>query len=99
MGIIVNNVLIETYYCIGIVEYYHGSLQQVSSIITIEILSIKPNLALQISFKTINNCVDFNELVFILLMFGAYPKITELNISSILITQLVIAMKKTMDEI
>ena len=65
---------------------YYESLQQVYSVITIKIPSIKPNLALQMSFKAINNFVAVNELVSILLVLGAYLRMIEQDISSLLIT-------------
>ncbi len=43
MSIIVKNALIEVHYFIGLVEYYYGPLHWVYFIITIEILSIKPD--------------------------------------------------------
>lgn len=55
MDIIIENTLVEAYHSIKMVERYHGPLWQVYSIITIEIPGIEPNLALQMSFKAINN--------------------------------------------
>lgn len=81
------------------VEYYHGSLQQVYSIVSTEIPGIKSNLALLMFLKAINNLVGFNGLVPILLVFGAYSKIIELDASFLSITQCAIAMKKSMDEV
>ena len=43
------------------------------------------NLIFQKFFKTINNLIDRNKLVFILLIFGAYFKITKLNTLFLLI--------------
>lgn len=62
------------------IKRYHRFLQQVYSIIITKIPSIK---ALQIFFKVINNLISLNKLVFILLIFDIYFKITELNISSL----------------
>lgn len=81
------------------VKRYHGPLQQVYSIINTEIPGIEPELAFQMSFKAINNSVGPNGLVFTLLVFGTYPRITEINASSSSITQRGIAMIKAMDEI
>ena len=41
----------------------------------------------------------FNMLVFTLLIFDIYPKIIELNLSSLFIIQYTIAMKKTIDKV
>lgn len=92
MGIIVINAIVEAHHSIGVVEYYHRSLQQVYSIITTEIPRIKPDLAFQISFKAINNLVSPNELVLTLLVFSAHPKMTERKASFLPIGQSAIAM-------
>ena len=99
MDIIVKNALVEAYYSIGIVERYHGLLQRVYSIISTEIPSIKPDLALKMFFKTINNSVSPHGLVPTLLVFGAYPRMTKQDAPSPSITQYAIAMKKAIDEI
>ena len=64
------------------VEHYHRPLQQVYSIIITEILIFKFDLAFQMFFKTIKNFVSPNRLVFILLVFSTYPRITKLDTSS-----------------
>ena len=99
MGIIVKNAPVEAHHPIGMVERYHGPLCRVYSIITTEIPGIEPDSALQISFKSINNSVGPNGLVFILLVFDAYPKMTESDILSPSITQHAMAMKKALDEV
>ena len=81
------------------VEHYYGLLRQVYSIITMEIPSIKPDSALQLSFKAINNFVGPNSLVSTLLVFGIYPRITESDAPSPSITQGIMAMRKTMDKV
>lgn len=81
------------------VKYNHEPLQQVYSIITTEIPGIKPNLIFQISFKAINNLVGPNRLVFILLGFDTYLRMTEQDAPSLLITQRVLAMQKAINEI
>ena len=77
MGIIVKNAPVKANHSIGMVERYYGPLRRIYSIITNEILGIKPELALQMSFKAINNSVGPNRLVPTLLVFGAYPRMTE----------------------
>lgn len=77
IDIIVKNAPVEINYTINMVEYYHETLQQVYFIITNKIPSIKPNLALQRSFKAINNSVVPNRLVSTLLVFGAYFRMTK----------------------
>ena len=99
MGIIVKNAPVEAHHSIGMVERYHGPLRRVYSIISTEIPGIEPDLALQMSFKTINDSVGPNGLVPTLLVFGAYPRMTELDAPSPSITQRAMAMKKAMDEV
>lgn len=67
------------------VEYYHRPLRQVYSIITIKIFTSGGVLVLQISFKAMNNLMRPNKLVLILLVFSRYPRITELDVSFLLI--------------
>lgn len=50
-------------------------------------------------FKTFNDLVGINELVPTLLVFGVYPQMTEWHTSSPSITQLAMAMRKTMDKL
>ena len=50
------------------------------------------------SFKAINNSVGPNGLVPTLLVFGAYPRMTESDAPAPSITQRVIAMRKAIDE-
>lgn len=92
MGIIAKNAPVEAYYAIGIVEHYHGTLQQVYSFITTKIPGIELDLALQISFKAINNSRSFNRLVPILLVFGAYLRMIGQHIPSLSITEHAIAI-------
>ena len=77
---------VEAHHFIGMVEHYHGSLQQVYSGNTTEIFGIEPNLVLQMSFKAINNSIASNGLVPILLVFGEYPKMTKFDTQSLSIT-------------
>ena len=99
MGIIMKNALIEVHHSIGMVEHYHGPLQQVYLIVITEIPGIKPNLVFQMFFKAINISVDPNGLAPTLLVFGKYSRMIELDAPSPFFTQRAIAMKKAMDEV
>lgn len=79
IDIIVKNTLIKAYYFINMIKHYHKPLQQVYLIIISKIFGIKPNLVVQIFFKTINNLIDPNRLVFILLIFDVYSRIIDLD--------------------
>ena len=50
-------------------------------------------------FKIINDFVDFNELIFILLMFDAYSKMIENDVSTFAIIQRAMIMRKVMKKI
>jgi hypothetical protein len=78
---------------------YHESLRQAYSIISTEISEIDFELALQMTFKVINDSIELNDLISTLLMFEAYLRMIEMNVSSSTITQRAIAMKNTMNEI
>lgn len=93
------NALIEIHHFIGIIKCYHRLLRQVYSIIITEILSIQSNLALQMSFKAINNLIGLNKLVSTLLVFNTYLKMTEQKVLFLLVIKCVTVMRKTIDEI
>jgi hypothetical protein len=70
---------------VGIVECYYGLIRCVYSIIIAEILDISNNMALQMAFKAINDTVGLDGLVLTLLVYGAYPRITEHDPLSLLV--------------
>ncbi len=51
------------------------------------------------TFKILNDLIEFDDLIFILLIFEAYSRMIEMNVSSSTITQRAITMKKTMKEV
>jgi hypothetical protein len=77
---------------------YHDSLRRIYLVITIEISDIDFEIALQMTFKDLNDSIELDELIFILLVFEVYLRMIEMNVSSFTITQRVIAMKKIMKE-
>ena len=79
MGLKVKIVPIEAYNFVGIVERYYGLIRWVYFIIIAEIPSISKDMALQMAFKAINDIARLNRLVLTLLVYGAYPQITEYN--------------------
>ena len=99
MGIIVKNVPVEAHNSIGLVERYHGPLRRAYTIITEEMAGISADLALQMAFKAMNDTVSPNGLVPTLLVFGAYPRMVELDAPSPSITQRSTAMRRAMDEL
>jgi hypothetical protein len=72
-------ILVEIYNSISIIERYYSLLQQVYQIIVVELPGIDRDIALQIVFKALNNTISPDSLVLILLVFGAYLRITELD--------------------
>lgn len=99
MRIIVKNVLVEAYHFIGLVAHYYSPFCQIYSIIILELPRIKSKLVLQMSFKALNDLVRPNGLVPILLIFGVYFCITNINVSLSIITQCSITMQKAIKEV
>ncbi len=99
MKIAIKTISIETHHSIEMMKRYHDSLRRMYAIITIEISSIDIEIALQMTFKIINDSIEFDELIFTLLVFEAYSRMIEINVSSLTITQRVIAMRKAMKEV
>ncbi len=99
MSITVKIVLIEIHHSIDMMKRYHESLRRIYSIIATEISEIDSELALQMTFKAINDSVEFNDLMSTLLVFETYLRMIEMNASSSIITQRVIAMRKVMKEV
>ena len=86
MSIIVKNVPVKAHHSIGLVKHYDRSLRCVYTIITTEIPEIKPDLALQMLFKALNDLVGPNKLDPTLLIFGAYLQIIKIDTPSSIIT-------------
>lgn len=99
MAVTVRNVPVEAHHSIGMIERYHGLLKRVYTIITEKVPGIEPDLALQMSFKALNDSVGPNGLVLTLLVFGAYPRMAESDAPSPTITQRAVAMRKAMDQV
>jgi hypothetical protein len=99
MRITIKTISVETHHSIEMMKRYRESLCRVYSIITIEISSIDLELALQMTFKVINDSIELDELILTLLVFGAYSRMIEMNVSSSTIIQRAIAMRKAMKEI
>ena len=99
MNIMIKNAFVKTHYFIDMIERYHDSLRRIYIIIIFEISSIDFDFALQMIFKIINDFVDFNELIFILLMFETYSKMIENDILTSAIIQRAMIMRKAIKEI
>ena len=54
-------------------EWYYILLYHVYEIISLKLKGASKKLTLQIAVKAVNNSTSLNRLIFILLVFGAYP--------------------------
>ncbi len=81
------------------IERYHKSLRRIYAIIVAKILDIDSNSILQMSFKTLNDSTDLDDLIFTLVVFKAYFRMIEINVFSLTIIQRFIVMRKTMNEV
>ncbi len=99
MSIEIKTISVETHHSIEMMKRYHESLRRIYSIIIIEMLIIDLESALQMSFKALNDSIEFDDLILTLLMFDVYFRMTKNDVSSSTITQRAIAMRKTMNEI
>jgi hypothetical protein len=90
---------VEAHHSIGKLERYHTIIRKAYNCITTEIPGLDREMALQMSFKATNDSVGPDGLVPTLLVYGAYPRITEYDPPSPTITQRAQAIRTAMDEI
>ena len=96
----VKEVLVEAYNSIGKVERYHAPLRRAFDTIRADLLGdVNPDIILQMAVKAINDLARPNGLVPTLLVFGAYPRMTDDSPPSPSITQRAKAVYKAMKEI
>ena len=99
MGIRVKIILVEAYNFIGKAEHYYAIVCRAYSIINAEIQGITKEIALQITFKAINDSISLNGLVFTLLVYGVYPYITKNNPLLLSVAQQALAIKKAIAKV
>ncbi len=99
MKITIKTILVETHHSIEMKKRYHDSLRRMYAIITTEISNIDLEITLQMTFKIINDSIEFDDLILILLIFDVYFRIIKMNASSFTIIQRIIAMRKAMKEV
>jgi hypothetical protein len=99
MSIRVNIVSVEAHHSIEMIKRYHESLRRLYAIIVAKLLEIDSNSILQMTFKTLNDSINFDDLIFTLFVFDAYSRMIEMNASSSTIIQRFIAMRRTMNEV
>jgi hypothetical protein len=93
------SVPVEAHWSIGLVECIHLILRCAYKIITDEYSGTTKEMALQMAVKAINDTAGPNRLVPTLLVFGAYPRINELDPPTPSITDYVAAIHKVIEEI
>ena len=101
LGIITKSVPVEAHWSIGIVERAHPELKRAYNIITEELKGqgVTKHILLQMAVKAINDTAGPDGLVPTLLIFGAYPRMTDRDPPTAIITQRAAAIKRAMDEI
>jgi transposase InsO family protein len=101
MAITTVPVPIEAHNSIGLVERYHGPLRRAYDVITEDLkgTSVTKEIVLQMAVKAVNDTAGPNGLVPTLLVFGAYPRMTELDPPAPSITVRARAITKAMAEV
>ena len=90
---------VEAYNSVGIVERYHSPVRRVYQIITSKVPSINKDVVLQIAFRAVNDSIGLDGLVPTLLVYRAYPRISELDSPAPKISQRAAAIKKAIVEL
>ncbi len=98
MTIIIKAVFVETHWSIDVVKRYHAELRRAYQMI-IENLDVDKKIALQMIIKAINDTIDFDELMFTLLIFETYSRMHVMNFSASSIIQRTMTIEKAMIEI
>jgi hypothetical protein len=94
-------VLVEAYKSVSKIKRYHGFLQQAYKIICNELRDTETNteISLQIAVKAINDLVGPDGIIPILLVFGAYPRITNNSALSPITTKRAKTIRKASNEV
>jgi hypothetical protein len=91
---------VEAHWSIGKVERGHATLRRAYEIIQEEIGSdISKEASLQMAVKALNDSTGPNGLVPTLLVFGAFPRISDSDVPAPSIQQRAVAIRKAMEEI
>jgi hypothetical protein len=89
MSIEVKEVLVKAYNSVGLVERYHALLCRVYEILKAELKDehINKEMILQMAVKAVNDSAGPDRIVLTLLVFGSYPRITEIDAPSLTIAK------------
>ncbi len=99
MNLKVNIVSVEAHHSIEMIKRYHESFRRVYAVIVVKLLEIDSNSILQMTFKTLNDSINLDDLILTLFVFDSFFRMIEINNSSSTITQRFIAMRRAMNEI
>jgi len=99
MAIKVKEVPVEAHNSVGKVERYHTPLRRAYEIISLELNGASEELVLQMAVKAVNDSAGPDGLVPTLLVFGAYPRMTDDSPPSLSITQRAEAIRKASKEV
>jgi hypothetical protein len=101
MGITTKSVPVEAHWSVGQVERVHPILRRAYCIIAEELKSegVSKQTMLQMAVKAVNDTSGPDGLVPTLLVFGAYPCITEFDPPTRSTTQRATAIQKAMEEV
>jgi di/tripeptidase len=89
MSIKVKEVPVKAYNSVGLVERYHAPLRRAYKIIKEELKDkhINKEMILQMAVKAVNDSARPDEIVLTLLVFGLYPRMTEIDPLSLTIAK------------
>jgi hypothetical protein len=101
MAIVTKEVPVEAHNSVGLVERYHAPLRRAYEIIQDELKdeNINKEMILQMAVKAVNDTAGPNGIVPTLLVFGAYPRLTEMDPPSPSITKRAEAVRVAMKEV
>jgi hypothetical protein len=101
MGITARSVPVEAHWSVGMIERAHPVLRRAYEIITEELKNetISKHFILQMAVKAVNDTAGPDGLVPTLLVFGAYPRMTETDPPTPSIIQRATAIRRAMNEI
>ncbi|PVH90773.1 hypothetical protein DM02DRAFT_577620, partial [Periconia macrospinosa] len=99
MAIEIKEVPVEAHNSVGKVERYHAPLRRAYEIISSELEVASKELILQMAVKAVNDSAGPDGLVPTLLVFGAYPRMTDDSPPSPSVVQRAEAIRKAMKEV
>jgi hypothetical protein len=99
MAILIKAVLVEAHWSVGLVERAHPALRRAYQIITDKCKDIHKELALQMAVKAVNDTAGPDGLVPTLLVYRAYPRISNLDPPTPSVTDRAAVIQKAIAEI